>query len=54
MLPGHSRVSFEKGRLILLSVVVPLTLLQEMKAPVPVCTGLLARTGCSIVIDAVI
>lgn len=49
----YNRMRF-KGRLILPNLVMSPTLLQEMNAAARVCTGLLARTGCSIVIDAVI
>lgn len=49
----YNRVRF-KGPLILPNLVMSPTLLQEMNAAARVCAGLLARTGCSIVIDAVI
>lgn len=49
----YNRVRF-KGPLILPNLVMSPTLLQEMNAAARVCAGLLAGTGCSIVIDAVI
>lgn len=53
MFTDYNRVQF-KGRLILPNLVMSPTLLQEMNAAAWVCAGLLARTGCPVVIDAVI
>lgn len=53
MFTDYNPVRF-KGRLILPNLVMSPTVSHEMNAAAGECTGLLARTGCPIVIDAVI